>query len=112
MRGKICGIGAYAPENFYDNHDIAKIVETSNEWIRERTGIVRRHIADEDTTMSMAVKAARAALENGKVEAKELDLILTATITPNTIIPCVSCEVEKALGTENATCFNVSAACA
>ena len=112
MRGKICGIGAYAPENFYDNHDIAKIVETSDEWIRERTGIVRRHIADEDTTMSMAVKAARAALENGKVEAKELDLILTATITPNTIIPCVSCEVQKALGAENATCFDMSAACA
>lgn len=112
MRGKICGTGAYVPENFYDNHDIAKMVETSDAWIRERTGIVRRHIAKEDTTVSMAVKAARAALENGKVEAKELDLILAATITPNTIIPCVACEVQKELGAENATCFDMSAACA
>ena len=112
MRGKICGTGSYVPENFYDNNDIAKMVETSDEWIRERTGIVRRHIADEDTTVSMAVKAARAALENGKVEADELDLILTATITPNTIIPCVACEVQKELGAVNATCFDMSAACA
>lgn len=111
MRGKICGTGAYAPESIYDNNDIAKMVETSDEWIRERTGIVRRHIAEEDTTVSMAIKAACAALENGKVEANELDLILTATITPNTIIPCVACEVQKALGAEHATCFDMSAAC-
>lgn len=111
MRGKICGTGAYAPENYYDNNDIAKMVETSDEWIRERTGIVRRHIADGDTTVSLAVKAAEAALENGKVKPEELDLILVSTITPNTIIPCTACEVQKEIGAVNATCFDMSAAC-
>ena len=111
MRGKICGTGAYVPENYYDNNDIAKLVETSDEWIRERTGIVRRHITDGDTTVSMAVRAAEAALENGKMKAEELDLILVSTITPNTIIPCTACEVQKEIGAVNATCFDMSAAC-
>ena len=111
MRGKICGTGSYVPEHYLDNHDIAGIVETSDEWIRERTGIVRRHIADNDTTVSMAIKAGQAALENGQVEAQELDMILVSTITPNTIIPCTACEVQKALGAVRATCFDLSAAC-
>ncbi|MGN0203505.1 MAG: beta-ketoacyl-ACP synthase III [Coprococcus sp.] len=111
MRGKICGTGSYVPEHYLDNHDIAGIVETSDEWIRERTGIVRRHIADNDTTVSMAIKAGQAALENGQVEAQELDMILVSTITPNTIIPCTACEVQKALGADRATCFDLSAAC-
>ena len=111
MRGKTCGTGSYVPEHYLDNHDIAGIVETSDEWIRERTGIVRRHIADNDTTVSMAIKAGKAALENGQVEAQELDMILVSTITPNTIIPCTACEVQKALGADRATCFDLSAAC-
>lgn len=111
MRGKICGTGSYVPELCLDNHDIAGIVETSDEWIRERTGIVRRHIADNDTTVSMAIKAGQAALENGQVEVQELDMILVSTITPNTIIPCTACEVQKALGAVRATCFDLSAAC-
>lgn len=111
MIGKICGTGSYVPDNYYDNNHIATMVETSDEWIRERTGIVKRHIVDEDTTVSMAVKSAMAALENAKVKAEELDLILVATITPNTIIPCVACEVQNALGAVNATCFDMSAAC-
>lgn len=111
MRGKICGTGAYVPENYYDNHDIAKLVDTSDEWIRERTGIVRRHIALEDTTVSMAIKAAKAALENGDVRAEELDLILVATITPNHITPGMACEVQKELGAVNAAGFDMSAAC-
>lgn len=111
MRGKICGTGSYVPENYYDNNDIAKLVETNDEWIRERTGIVKRHIADRDTTVSMAVRAAEAALENGKIKTEELDLILVSTITPNTIIPCTACEVQKAIGAVNATGFDLSAAC-
>lgn len=111
MIGRICGTGAYAPENFYDNNDIAKLVETSDEWIRERTGIVRRHIADGDTTAGMAVKAAMRALENGKVRAEDLDLILVATITPTRVIPCTACEVQRELGAVHATCFDLSAAC-
>lgn len=111
MRGRICGTGSYLPESIYDNNDIARMVETSDAWIRERTGIVRRHIAHEDTTVSMAVKAARAALENGGVAAEELDLILVSTITPNTLIPSVACEVQRMLGAVHGVCFDLSAAC-
>ena len=111
MRAKICGTGAYVPENYYDNNNLAKMVETNDAWIRERTGIVKRHIIDGDTTVSMAVEAARAALENGNVKAEEVDLILVSTITPNTIIPCTACEVQRELGAVNATGFDLSAAC-
>lgn len=111
MVGKICGTGAYVPEHYYDNHDIAKFVETSDEWIRERTGIVKRHIVTTDTTVSMAVEAAKRALEDGNMKAEEIDLILVSTITPNTIIPCTACEVQKEIGAVNATGFDLSAAC-
>ena len=87
------------------------MVETNDAWIRERTGIIHRHIIEDDTTVSMAVKAARAALENSEVDPKKLDLILVSTITSNVIIPCTACEVQKELGAENATCFDISAAC-
>lgn len=111
MVGKICGTGSYVPENYYDNHDIAKMVDTSDEWIRERTGIVCRHIVLEDTTATMAVKAAKAALKNGGMKAEELDLILVATITANHITPGMACEVQKELGAVNAAGFDLSAAC-
>ncbi|XCP86242.1 beta-ketoacyl-ACP synthase III [Roseburia hominis] len=111
MVGRICGTGSYVPEHYYDNNDIAAMVETSDKWIRERTGIARRHIIEEDTTVSMAVEAAKAALENGKVSPKELDLILVSTITSNVIIPCTACQVQKELRASGATCFDISAAC-
>ena len=75
------------------------------------TGIVRRHIAEEDTTVSMAIKAAKNALTDAKLNADDLDLILVSTITPNTVIPSTACEVQKELGAVNATCFDISAAC-
>lgn len=111
MRGRIGGTGSYIPEHYYDNNDLAKFVETNDEWIRERTGIVRRHIAEEDTTVSMAIKAAKNALTDAKLNADDLDLILVSTITPNTVIPSTACEVQKELGAVNATCFDISAAC-
>jgi len=111
MRGRICGTGSYIPEHYYDNNDLAKFVETNDEWICERTGIVRRHIAEEDTTVSMAIKAAKNALADAKLNADDLDLILVSTITPNTVIPSTACEVQKELGAVNATCFDISAAC-
>ena len=101
MRGRICGTGSYIPEHYYDNNDLAKFVETNDEWIRERTGIVRRHIAEEDTTVSMAIKAAKNALTDAKLNADDLDLILVSTITPNTVIPSTACEVQKELGAVN-----------
>lgn len=111
MIGRICGTGAYVPSNDLDNNDLAKIVDTSDEWIRERTGIVKRYIAQEDTTVSMAVKAVEKALESSEVEAEEVDLILVSTISSNVVMPCTACEVQKAIGAVNATCFDVNAAC-
>lgn len=111
MTGIICGTGSYTPSLTMDNNDIAKLVETSDEWIRERTGVVRRHIIKGDTTVSMACEAGRRALENAKIASEEVDLILVSTISSNVIIPCAACEVQKELGAVNATCFDLSAAC-
>lgn len=111
MIGKICGTGSYVPSKVYDNHDLSRMVETNDEWIRERTGVVRRHIIEDDTTVSMAVKAAKAALENGSVNPEEIDLIILSTISSNVILPCAACEVQKEIGAVNATCFDLNAAC-
>lgn len=111
MIGRICGTGSYVPEHFYDNSDLEQMVETSDQWIQERTGIVRRHIAEEDTTVTMAVKAALAALENGETKAEEVDMILVATMTPNRIIPGIACEVQHEIQAVNAVCMDLNAAC-
>lgn len=112
MIGKICGTGSYAPAKVWDNHDLSNMVETSDEWIRERTGVVRRHIITEaDTTVSMAAKAAGAALEQGNVKPEEIDLIIVSTISSNVILPCAACEVQKEIGAVNAACFDLNAAC-
>lgn len=111
---KICGTGSYVPEHFLDNNDLSKMVETSDEWIRERTGVVRRHIIKEgtdDTTVSMAVKASRRALEDAGMNPGELDLIIVSTFTSEILLPCTACEVQKELGAVNATCFDLNAAC-
>lgn len=111
MIGKICGTGSYAPSNFMDNNDLAKIVDTNDEWIRERTGIAKRHIIEDDTTVTMAAKAAEAALQNANIAAEEIDLILVSTISSNVILPCTACEVQRAIGAVNATGFDLNAAC-
>ena len=111
MTATICGTGSYIPSYTMDNHEIAGMVDTSDEWIQERTGIVRRHIIQNETTVSMAAEAGRRALENGGVSAEEVDLILVSTISSNLILPCAACEVQKELGAVNATCFDLSAAC-
>lgn len=111
MTATICGTGSYIPSHTMDNHDIARLVDTSDEWVRERTGIVKRHIIQNETTVSMAAEAGRKALENAGVSAKEVGLILVSTISSNLILPCTACEVQKELGAVNATCFDLSAAC-
>lgn len=110
MTGSICGTGSYIPRYTMDNNDIADLVETSDEWIRERTGVVRRHIIKEETTVSMASEAARRALEDAGVPAQDIDLILVATISSNVLLPCTACEVQKDLGAEHATCFDLGGA--
>lgn len=111
MTGIICGTGSYAPSYIMDNNEIATMVETSDEWIRERTGVATRHIIKGETTVSMACEAAKRALADGKVGADEVDVIIVSTISSNVILPCTACEVQKELGAVNATCFDMSAAC-
>lgn len=112
MTGKICGTGSCVPKAVWDNHKLAELVDTSDEWIRERTGVVRRHIAaEEETTAYLASKAAGAALQNAGIRAEEVDLIITATVSPGNLMPGISCEVQKNIGAGNATCFDLNAAC-
>lgn len=111
MKGKIIGTGSYVPKKIVDNNDLAKIVDTNDEWIRERTGVIRRHIIEDETTVSMAASAASRALESSNTSAEEIDLIIVSTISPNVFLPCVACEVQKIIGAVNATCFDLNAAC-
>mgnify|MGYP001041588608 FL=1 len=112
MKGKICGTGAYVPANRMDNDQIAAFVDTNDEWIKERTGVWARHIASgSETTVSMACMAGRRALEDAGITAAEIDLLLVSTTSSNLILPCTACEVQKELGAEHATCFDLSAAC-
>lgn len=110
MAGMICGTGSYIPSYTMDNNDIAKLVDTSDEWIRERTGVARRHIVRQETTVSMASEAGKRALECAGITAEEIDLILVATISSNVILPCTACEVQKELGAVHATCFDIGGA--
>lgn len=110
MNGFIQGTGSYIPSHVMDNQDIAKLVDTNDAWIRERTGVVRRHIIKNETTVSMAAEAGRRALDNAEIEAEELDLILIATISSNVLLPCTACEVQRELGAIHATCFDLGGA--
>ncbi len=111
MVGKVCGTGSYVPAHYLDNDDLSRMVETNDAWIQERTGVIRRHIIQEDTTVSMAAEAARRALEDGMVSAEEIDLILVTTFTSEVLLPCAACEVQRELGAVHATCFDLNAAC-
>ena len=108
----IKGTGSYVPEKILTNADLEKIVETSDEWIRTRTGIQERHIAAaEQATSDLATAAARKALARANISAEELDLIVIATVTPDHSFPSTSCVVQRNLGASNALCFDLVAAC-
>ncbi|WP_106498019.1 beta-ketoacyl-ACP synthase III [Lentibacillus sp. Marseille-P4043] len=108
----ILGTGHYVPTKVVTNKDMEKIVDTNDEWIRTRTGIEERRIADDDTdTSDMAYFAAENALEEANVKAEELDLILVATVTPDSPFPSVACRLQDRLGATQAAAMDVSAAC-
>jgi 3-oxoacyl-[acyl-carrier-protein] synthase-3 len=108
----IIGTGSYVPERVLTNADLEAMVDTSHEWIVERTGILERRIAAENEfTSHMAAKAAQAAMENCNIKPEEIDLILVATITPDTFFPSTACHVQRIIGAKNAACFDVNAAC-
>ncbi len=109
----IVGTGSYAPEKRLTNEDLSRIVDTSDEWITTRTGIKERRIAAKDEkTSDMAARAALQALEQARVEPKDVDLILVATATPDMLFPATACFVQKKIGAKNAACLDISAACA
>ena len=111
-RAAITALGTYVPERVVTNHDLAKRVDTSDEWIRTRTGIETRHYAEPGTgTSTLAVRAAQEALRRRGIGADELDLIVVATVTPDMIFPATGCLVQERLGATRAWAFDVSAAC-
>lgn len=113
MNAGILGLGRYLPEKILTNADLEKMMDTSDEWIRTRTGIEERRIANDDTnTSDMAYEAAKAALENAEISAEDIDLILVATVTPDQSFPTVACMIQEKLGAKKAAAMDVSAACA
>jgi 3-oxoacyl-[acyl-carrier-protein] synthase-3 len=109
---RIAGTGSYLPEKVLTNEDLSKIVDTSDEWIAARTGIRERHIAAEgETTSDLGYHAAVRALEAAGVDAKELDLIVVGTTTPDLIFPSTACLIQHRLGADGCPAFDVNAAC-
>lgn len=109
----IAGTGAYLPSRVMTNKDFEAIVDTSDEWIRERTGIKRRHIAAEDeTTSDMALEAALQAMQMANVGRDDIDLLIVATTTPDKVFPSTACIVQRRLGGSGFAAFDVHAACA
>ncbi len=109
---KIKGAGKFLPSMVLTNDDLEKIVETNDEWITKRVGIKERRITEADVyTSDIATAAAENALKNAKVSADEIDLIIVATISPDTFTPSVSCMVQRNIGAENAVAFDMNAAC-
>ncbi|NUS37606.1 MAG: beta-ketoacyl-ACP synthase 3, partial [Lysobacter sp.] len=109
---RIAGTGSYLPEKVLTNDDLAKIVDTSDEWIASRTGIRERHVAaDGETTGDLAYHAAVRALEAAGVDAKDLDLIVLGTTTPDLVFPSTACLVQHRLGAHGCPAFDVNAAC-
>lgn len=112
MRSVVMGVGSALPARIMTNADISKIVETTHEWIVERTGIHARHIAGEgETTRTLAVTAAKNALESAKMQASEIDLIIVATSTPDFTFPATATLVQADLGITQGAAFDVQAVC-
>lgn len=108
---EIAGVGAYLPSLTVTNDELAQFVDTNDEWISERTGIKERRISQAEDTSDIASKAAMKALERCEIKPEELDLIVVATISPDTFIPSVSCLVQSKIGAEKAACFDINVAC-
>lgn len=113
MNAGIVGIGRYLPEKIVTNADLEKVMDTSDEWIRTRTGIEERRIADDNTKSSdMGLAAAQKAIEDAGITPEDIDLILVATVTPDQPFPSVACMLQERLGAKKAAAMDVSAACA
>ncbi|MCK5843698.1 MAG: beta-ketoacyl-ACP synthase 3, partial [Victivallales bacterium] len=112
MSARILGTGSYAPEKVLTNFDLETMVETSDEWIRSRTGIEERHIgAENEAASDVALKACENALEMAGVSADEIDLMVVATISGDKPFPSTACFIQRKLSAFNSVCFDVQAAC-
>ena len=109
---RIAGTGRYLPERIMTNFELEKIVDTSDEWIRTRTGVERRHVVAEDqTTSDMCVEAAKIAMKDAGVDVSEIDLVITGTTSPDLIFPNISTLIQHRLGIPACTAFSLEAAC-
>jgi len=111
MKMKITGTGSSLPREQVSNKKIMEWVETSDEWIQERTGIAGRHISTGETVPSLAADACKKALDQAGVDAAEVDAILLATCSPEWLLPCAACQVQDMIGAVNAVAFDINAAC-
>jgi len=112
MYSRITGTGSYLPAKVLTNHDLEKIVDTSDDWITDRTGIKKRHIAEDDqTTCDLAEQASRAAIEAAGITHKDIDLIIVATTTPDRIFPSTACLLQERLDIHGCAAFDVQAVC-
>lgn len=112
IHARITGTGSYAPKKIITNHDLEKLVDTSDAWIFERTGIRERRIAEKgQTTSDLAYEASRKALKAAGIGAEDVELIIVATMTPDTILPNLGCVVQEKLGARKAAAFDISVAC-
>ncbi|MBK6436140.1 MAG: ketoacyl-ACP synthase III [Rhodanobacteraceae bacterium] len=112
MYSRIAGTGSYLPEKVLTNADLEKLVDTNDEWIRERTGIRQRHVAAEgQTTSDLAVEAAKRAMDAAGVQAKDIDLLIVGTTTPDIIFPSTACLVQHRIGANGCAAFDINAAC-
>lgn len=111
MAARIIGTGSSLPKHIITNDFLSTIVDTNDEWIRERTGIRERRIAKEETTSLLASKAAKKAVESAGINIDEVDLIIVATFTPDSQMPSTACMVQQEIKAVNAVCFDISAAC-
>ena len=112
IRAEIVGTGMFLPKKILTNQDLEKTLNTSDEWIRTRTGIHERRIADEDESSStLAIQAGKIALGSAKILPRELDLIIVCTSTPDILFPATACFVQDGLGAQNAAAYDISAVC-
>ena len=112
-RSFLVGCGAYLPQRIVDNEELAKLVDTSNDWIVKRTGIMQRHIAAEgELTSDLAINAAQRALEKANLSGDDIDLIVVATTTPDDTFPSTATKVQAALGANKGAAFDIQAVCA
>ncbi len=111
MFGKIIGTGSYIPEQFFTNEDLTNYIDTSDEWITDRTGVKKRHIMQDETTADMAVEAAKKAVECAGIKCDEIDMIIVSSVSSNVILPNTACYVQDKIGAVNAFCFDINTAC-